>query len=551
MRSLARLLTVLLVMGSVGTIPVEGTTAELVAQLDSLLATAEGRTGLYIADPALPAPLYLRNADQPIITASLYKLAVMAEAERRVDAGSMSYATVITIAPEDVTEDGSYVPIGVQLSLDDALEQMITLSDNGTALALWRTLTPAAINATLLAVGVKGFHVALNSGEDNVATPRAVGTLLTILAKRQLISVAASDRMLARLGRQTIRDRLPSQLPSNVSIANKTGNLVGLVHDAGIIYTPSGPRVVVAMTWDLPDNVAADLIGTIGALVYAAVLEPAANASYAAPRGLLYGETLSTRIVPLRVTNRGKAPWTVTGPGAFRLLWELRDVRNTLVATSGALPLPLGALRQGAGTEVAIPVRLPETPGDYRLSYGLMDADGRALGPLGAAVGSVVVRAHLPFVVNALVRIPAYLHRGQAHLLSVDFGRRPAAGALIRSISLTWRAIDPATKRVAAVGSAFLGNVHPTQSGGTFFAPLVAPNLLGSYVLEYGLRERGLIASETQSTAIEIIARRTYPDDRESTPIEPGVFRPSASPRFATPQPTARGRSPSPVPSTR
>lgn len=540
MRSCACLITALLVIGSVGAGPATATTAALVAQLDSLIATVEGGSALYIADPNLPAPLYTRNADEPILTASLYKLAVMAEAERRVDTGTMSYSTVITIAPEDVTEDGSYEPAGAQLSLDDALEEMITLSDNGTALALWRTLTPTAINDTLLALGVNGFHVALDSGEDNIATPRAIGTFFTLLAKRQLVSAAASDRMLARLGRQTIRDRLPSQLPGSVLIANKTGNLPGLAHDAGIIYTPSGPRVVVAMTWDLLDNVAADFIGTIGALVFAAVLEPAANASYAAPRGPLYAETLSTRAIPIRVTNRGETPWSATGPRALRLLWELRDARNSRVSTSGAASLPLGALQQGAGTDVTIPLRAPETPGDYRLSYGLMDADGRALGLLGAAVGTVVVRVHLPFVVNALVRMPTFLHRGQAHLLSVDFGRRPAAGSAIHSISLVWRAIDPKTKRAAATGVAFLGNVHPTQGGGTFFAPFIAPNILGSYVFEYELRERGLIASETQTEVVEILARRTYPGDRESTPIEPGVFRTSTPRSRATARPSVR-----------
>ncbi len=180
-----------------------------------------------------------------------------------------------------------------------------------------------------------------------------------------------------------------------------------------------------------------------------------------------------------------------------------------------------------------------------------MDADGRALGPLGAAVGTLVVRVHLPFVVNAVVRMPTVLHRGQAHLLSVDFGRRPAAGSAIHSISLTWRAIDPITKRAAATGTAFLGNVHPAPSGGTFFAPFIAPNILGTYFLEYELREGGLIASETQTAAVEILARRTYPDDRESMPVEPGVRRTPSPLRSGTPQPSARGRTPSPAPTAR
>lgn len=546
MRSLAWSLVAALVLLTVLPGPARASTADLVLQLDALLRGAEGLAGLYVADPALPAPLYVRSADEPVITASLYKLAVLVEAERRVEAGTLTYATAITIEREDITADGSYEPAGTELRLDDALEAMITLSDNGTALALWRILTPVAINATLVSAGIRDFHVALDSSEDNVATPRAVGTLLTLLARRTLISPAASDRMLARLARQTIRDRLPSQLPETVRVANKTGNLTGLTHDAGIIYTPSGPRVVVAMTWDLPEAQAVELISTAGALVYAAVLEPPANASYIAPRGPLYAEAGTTRSIPLVVTNRGSRAWDASGPGSVGLLWELRDGRNALVAGSGAVPLPLGPLAPGAAADTVIELPVPRALGDHRLSYGLMDGSGRALGPLGAAVESLVIRVHQPFVVNALVRLPAVLHRGQAHFLSVDFGRLPAAGNAIHSISLAWRAVDPKTRRVAASGSTFLGNSHPQQGGGTFFASLVAPNLRGSYLFEYELRERGRIASETQAAALELVSQRTYPDDRDSFPVEPAIIRaPRPGPR-ATPLPSARGRTPSP-----
>src|SRR5207248_5148937 len=92
----------------------------------------------------------------------------------------------------------------------------------------------------------------------------AIGTFFTLLAKRQLISPAASDRMLARLERQQINDRLPAQLPGGVVVAHKTGNLSGVTHDAGVIYTKTGPRVVVAMTWDALDEDAANFISSIG-----------------------------------------------------------------------------------------------------------------------------------------------------------------------------------------------------------------------------------------------------------------------------------------------
>jgi beta-lactamase class A len=248
----------------------------LVQQLDLLVRVFPGGAGLWIGDPNASDPLYSHAADEPIISASLYKLAVLAEAERRVDAGPLRYDDIITIAAEDVTEEGSFEVAGTELTLDEALEAMITISDNGAALALSRILGAENINAMLRNAGIDDFHVGWQ--DENVATPRAVGTLLTLLARRQLISAVASDRMLARLKRQQINDRLPARLPEGVIVAHKTGNLPGLAHDAGIMFTPSGPRVVVAMTSDANDTDANAFIANVGAVVYSTQLESSANA---------------------------------------------------------------------------------------------------------------------------------------------------------------------------------------------------------------------------------------------------------------------------------
>src|SRR4029077_12221468 len=210
-RTVGLVLVVSLVMAVASPAPARASTAELVQQLDGLISSFPGGAGIWIGDPTLATPLFTHDPDEQVIAASLYKLGVLAEAERRVDAGELHYNDVITIQPEDITSDGSFEDAGTQLTLDEALEAMITISDNGSALALWRILGGANIDATLEKAGISDFHVALDDTEDNWATPRAIGTYFTLLARRQLISAAASDRMLARLERQEINDRLPAQ----------------------------------------------------------------------------------------------------------------------------------------------------------------------------------------------------------------------------------------------------------------------------------------------------------------------------------------------------
>lgn len=539
MRASALLLTVALALaGLVPGAPAAAGTAELVQHLDQLVTAFPGGAGLWVADPNTSQALYAHDADEPVITASLYKLAVLTEAERRVDAGQLHYGDIITIEDEDITEDGSFEVAGTELTLDEALEAMITISDNGAALALWHVLGAENINATLERAGIKDFHVFVDWDEDNTATPRAVGTLLTLLAKRQLISAAASDRMLVRLQRQQINDRLPAGLPEGVVVAHKTGNLPGLTHDAGIIFTPSGPRVVVAMTWDAYDADAYAFIANVGSAVYSTLLEPPANARYDVPRTVVNVDTGSSTRITVPITNAGTDPWNSGGPGSVGLIWEMRDSKDALVATPPT-PIALPVLAPGRSANVGVVLAVPQTPGEYKVTLGLVDANGNRLAKLGAATASFQVRAHLPYIVSAATGLPTILHRGEASLLVTKYTALPTAGTTAHSLTLAWRLIDTKTSRSVAQGTLPLGTLQPGTTG-TFFAPFVAPAVLGTYRLAYDVREKNVAVTETLTTAVTIVGPRTYPDD------EGGRTPPVITPRVV-PTPTPRMRFPSPT----
>jgi len=252
--------------------------ARLATAMRERIGEFGGTAGVFVAIPGRPEPLYAADADTPFVAASLYKLAVLLRVESLVHAGALSYDDTITIEEVDVTQDGSNEFPGTTLTIDRALEEMVTYSDNGAALALVRAYGAAETNATLAAAGIAGLHIAENEDEDNVVTARALGTFFDLLATRRLVSADTSDRMLARLERQQINDRLPRDLPADVAIAHKTGDLVGLVHDAGVIQTSDGPRIAVVLTSGGTEATAKDLIAGVGALVYSAVLPAVAGA---------------------------------------------------------------------------------------------------------------------------------------------------------------------------------------------------------------------------------------------------------------------------------
>ena len=536
--------------------PGAGSTNDLVLQVDGLVKGFPGDSGIFIADPFAAQPLYSHDADVVFITASLYKLGILAHVESLVDQGKLKYTDTIEIQPEDITEDGSYEVAGTVLTVDQGLEAMITVSDNGTALAFWNTMGPANINATLQKLGLTDFHIAFNDRDDNTASPRVIGQYFTLLAQKKLVSAAASDRMLARLERQQINDRLPSQLPPATVVAHKTGNLGFVTHDAGIIFTASGPRVVVGMTANTDPEEAVHFLAGLGALVYSAVLEPPATARYRLPTTTPSFDTGSAQTVSIVVTNAGTKPWSATGPASVGLIWQITDGQKKVVGASSA-PVALPALGVAASGPASLPITVPVAAGDYTMTVGLVDATGRPLAPLGAATGAFIFHAHVPYLVNATTRVPLLLHRSEASLLIVQYSNLPAAGTDSHTYTLFWRAIDPATSKSVASGASPLG-VSLGPGSGTFFSAIVAPALRGTYKLAVEIREAGRSVSDVRTTTVEIAGPRSYPDERDSA-VQPAPRRtppPSVSPRPSgatapgrpSPSGTPRGRTPSPAP---
>ena len=52
--------------------PAAASTNELIVQVDALVKSFPGGTGIVVSDPNAAQPLYAHDPDEPVITASLY-----------------------------------------------------------------------------------------------------------------------------------------------------------------------------------------------------------------------------------------------------------------------------------------------------------------------------------------------------------------------------------------------------------------------------------------------------------------------------------------------
>jgi len=220
------------------------------------------------------------DAGASVEAASLFKLFVMAALYRRAqDDPSILAAAVPVVRPRIVGEHIEFRTDAEPVSA--ALEQMIDWSDNGATFALVELLGTDEVNATVASLGLHDTVVSSGEAIGNVTSARDVALFFELLARRQIVSSDASDAMTWLLLHQGINDRLSRGMPSDALFAHKTGNSAGTFHDAGIVWTPWGQRVVVVLTAGAEASDALALMEDVGYWTYTLPVPEARGAGLA------------------------------------------------------------------------------------------------------------------------------------------------------------------------------------------------------------------------------------------------------------------------------
>jgi beta-lactamase class A len=222
---------------------------------------------------------YYHRPDDPYPSASLVKLPVMACVMAAVEENRLPPdLSIVYRSRHRVGGSGSlrYSRYGRRVGLDELTYRMIVESDNVATNMICDTLGLGYINEKMLGWGMdvtdmKRWVLDLrrrNQGVENYTTSREMGMLLEKIYRGQLVSRRASMQMLEIMKNQHYRNRIPRYLPPGVVVANKTGLMRNVVHDAGIIYSTDGDYVLCVLTRDIPSKTAARLIGEISHLIY-------------------------------------------------------------------------------------------------------------------------------------------------------------------------------------------------------------------------------------------------------------------------------------------
>ncbi|MGW0195561.1 serine hydrolase [Nonomuraea sp. NPDC003201] len=220
------------------------------------------------------------DPDEPVVLASVFKIAVALEYARQAAAGEIARGERLTVTAAD--KDGGIGTSGclddVSLTLRDLAHFMITMSDNAATDVLLRRVGLDRVNGTLATLGLSRTRliggcaelfrqVTEDIGADwdaatedelramavrdpartTAGTPREITTLLSLIWRDQAGPPEACAEVRKVMGEQIWPHRLAAGFPDEVKVSGKTGTLWGIRNESGVVEYPDGKRYAVAV----------------------------------------------------------------------------------------------------------------------------------------------------------------------------------------------------------------------------------------------------------------------------------------------------------------
>lgn len=267
--------------------------APLEAALRARIGQDTATVSLVFRDPSRRQELQIDGLRR-YHAASTMKVPVLIELARRVDAGDLAWDSPITIRNQfrsivdgspyslDAGEDSDstlYRIEGQSVPLARLARLMIVRSSNLATNLIIERLDPARVNATAHTLGADSIQVrrgvedqkAYDQGLNNTTTARDLAVLMQAIATGTAASATATDSIRAILLDQEFRSGIPAGVPSGVPVANKTGSITAIAHDAAIVY-PAGRRpyeLVILTRGFAAESDATRLMADLSRLVYA------------------------------------------------------------------------------------------------------------------------------------------------------------------------------------------------------------------------------------------------------------------------------------------
>lgn len=220
-------------------------------------AHLDGVLGVGILDLGNEHTLLL-NADEVFPTASSIKIAILAEFFRQVQQGKLNFNDSYVLQASDLVGGsgiaGALTPGVTRLTLRDVATLMISVSDNSATNIIIDRVGMENVNALLDSLRLPHIRLrrkmmdikAAAQGRENVGSPREMMLLLEALYRGKVLNQQFTEDYFNLLSIHK-ESYIPRELPEDLRIANKPGELEGVRNDCGVVFTGARPYIICVM----------------------------------------------------------------------------------------------------------------------------------------------------------------------------------------------------------------------------------------------------------------------------------------------------------------
>ena len=231
---------------------------KLEATINGVDHNLDGVLGVAILDLTTGKEYFL-HADEVLPTASSIKIAILAELYHQAQQGKIKLGDLYTLQKSDLVSGsgiaGALTPGVTRLTIRDVAALMVSVSDNSATNVIIDRIGMDNVNALLDSLGLTHTRLrrkmmdvkAAAEGRENVSTPREMVKLLEELYRGKVLNKQMTDDFFELLSVHK-ESYIPRELPEDLRIANKPGELEGVRNDSGIVFTGKRPFVISVMT---------------------------------------------------------------------------------------------------------------------------------------------------------------------------------------------------------------------------------------------------------------------------------------------------------------
>jgi beta-lactamase class A len=231
---------------------------KLESKIEQVDRNLDGVMGVAIEDLKTGDHYFLRE-DEVFAQASSIKITVLANLYLQAEQGKLKLTDLYTVQSSDLVPDSDIMngltPGVTRVTLRDLATMMVAVSDNSATNVLIDRVGTPNVNAMLDSLGLTHTRLrrkmmdleAAKQGRENISAPREMMTLLDTIYHGKLLNKELTEDFFKVLSTNK-GSFIPRDLPPDLKVANKPGELEAVRNDSGIVFVEGRPYVICVMT---------------------------------------------------------------------------------------------------------------------------------------------------------------------------------------------------------------------------------------------------------------------------------------------------------------